>query len=91
MDSLEGVEESDIQEVLGHDHRSTTHLYLQRIGEARHRAIEAMERATMRSRLQIRDGGKASAGEGSEEESHTDSHTDRKKALTVAAEPSVSA
>ena len=57
LDSIEGIKEAQIQDLLGHDNRITTHRYLQRIGESKHQAIQAMEKATMKSRLIIKDGG----------------------------------
>jgi integrase len=63
LDEL-GVREPEIQAVLGHDNRSTTHHYLKRIRKASRSAIEAMEQASMRSRLKV-----------VAINSHTDSHT----------------
>ena len=56
MDGL-GVREPEIQEILGHDNRSTTHHYLKGIRKASRSAIEKMEQGSMRSRMQIKKGG----------------------------------
>jgi integrase len=77
-----GVAEAEIQEILGHDNRSTTHHYLQRIIKANRSAIEAMERATMKSRLRV----EAGAGE----KSHQKSHQDGKRSLKVVSDSKVS-
>jgi hypothetical protein len=73
--SLSAAFEAEIQDILGHDNRSTTHHYLQRISKANREAIEAMERATMRSRLRVE--------EGAGKKSHQKSHQDEKRSLKV--------
>jgi len=48
MDSL-NVPIGSIQKILGHEHRTTTEIYLHSISEAEHEAIDLFERATQKS------------------------------------------
>lgn len=56
-----------IQRILGHEHRSSTEIYLHSIGNAEREAIEAFEREC----------------EGFRQNPHTNPHTDKNKGLST--------
>ena len=63
-----------IQRILGHEHRSTTEIYLHSIGEAEREAMRIFEEVS----------------EDSHTNSHTDSHTETKKSLVNFSNPLIS-